>query len=80
MSKKSNKFDFEAALAELEKIVSVMEDGKQSLEDSLQHFERGINLIRQCQNVLKESEQKVQILLEDKTLAPYEDAKFTEGS
>jgi len=69
MSKKSNKFNFEAALAELEQIVNTMESGKLSLEDSLQHFEKGVNLIRQCQNTLKDSEQKVQLLVGEKTQA-----------
>lgn len=71
MSKKVDKIDFEAALVALEKIVQTMEAGTLSLEDSLQQFEKGVKLIRQCQTVLKESEQKVQILLNEKNLEPY---------
>lgn len=63
MAKKPN-LDFEHALKELEALVTRMEQGDISLEDSLQHFERGIELTRACQNALKEAEQKVQILLE----------------
>jgi exodeoxyribonuclease VII small subunit len=40
-----------------------MEQGNLSLEESLQHFERGIQLTRTCQQALKEAEQKVEILL-----------------
>jgi exodeoxyribonuclease VII small subunit len=40
-----------------------MEQGNLGLEESLQHFERGIQLTRVCQQALKEAEQKVDILL-----------------
>ena len=46
MSKKSSSsVNFEAALAELEKIVAKMESGEQSLEESLKSFQRGIELL-----------------------------------
>ena len=61
--KKQAKFDFEAALEELEELVSSMEDGELSLEESLQAFENGIKLTRECQAALKNAEQKVQVLL-----------------
>ena len=51
--KKQASFDFEKALEELEELVSSMEDGKLSLEDSLQAFEKGIKLTRECQAALK---------------------------
>jgi exodeoxyribonuclease VII small subunit len=54
---------FEKALQELEKLVEKMEHGELSLEDSLQHFEQGIQLSRACQQALKEAEQKVEILM-----------------
>lgn len=64
--------DFETSLAELENLVAQMEVGDISLDESLQHFERGILLTRQCQQALKNAEQKVQILLKDtKELAPF---------
>ena len=37
--------------------------GELSLEESLQHFERGIQLTRSCQQALKDAEQKVEMLL-----------------
>lgn len=55
--------NFEATLAELETMVEKMAKGQLSLEDSLKNFEQGILLTRQCQAVLKEAEQKVQILI-----------------
>jgi len=63
VAKKSREFDFENALAELEQLVALMEEGDLSLEDSLKHFERGIALTRACQKALAEAEQKVQILM-----------------
>jgi len=54
--------NFEKAMAELETLVAKMEQGEQSLEASLKDFERGVELTRQCQQALKQAEQKVQIL------------------
>ena len=56
--------DFERTLSELETLVERMEKGELTLEASLGDFERGIQLIRQCQKSLAEAEQKVQILME----------------
>lgn len=65
MAKRSQKTpDFETALAELEALVEKMEQGDLSLDESLQQFERGVQLTRSCQQALKEAEQKVRILLE----------------
>ncbi len=61
---KKTPLDFEQALKELETLVERMEHGEISLEDSLKHFERGIELTRACQKALREAEQKVQILME----------------
>lgn len=63
--KKSTAFDFEQSLENLEELVTAMEDGDLSLEDSLQAFEKGIKLTRECQTALKNAEQKVRILIND---------------
>jgi exodeoxyribonuclease VII small subunit len=55
--------DFERSLAELEGIVEKLEQGDLSLDDSLKHFERGVQLTRICQAALKQAEQKVEILM-----------------
>ena len=59
--------DFELALKELESIVERMEKGDQTLEDSLQDFERGMELSRQCQNNLKQAELRVEKMLGNQT-------------
>ncbi len=63
--KKQANFDFEKALDNLEEVVTAMEDGELSLEESLQAFEKGIKLTRECQTALNNAEQKVQILLNE---------------
>jgi len=53
---------FENAIAELETIVREMEDGKLPLDGALERYQRGVDLVRQCQSALNAAEQKVQIL------------------
>jgi exodeoxyribonuclease VII small subunit len=57
---------FEDALNKLEKIVSQLEEGEISLEESLKLFEEGIRLSRLCNQKLDEAEKKVEILLKGK--------------
>ena len=57
--------NFEASMEELESLVAAMESGELTLEESLEHFERGIRQVRNCQKALDEAEQKVQILLKE---------------
>ena len=64
-AKQQSEFNFEEALEELERLVSSMEDGELSLEDSMKAFEKGIKLTRECQTALQKAEQKVQILLDE---------------
>ncbi len=54
--------EFEKSLDELEKLVAQMEQGDQSLDDSLQSFERGIALYRNCQGALEQAELRVKLL------------------
>lgn len=56
---------FEAASAELEKIVAAMEAGQMSLEASLAAYQRGVELLQYCQNKLQSAQQQVQILEAD---------------
>jgi exodeoxyribonuclease VII small subunit len=73
--KKSNGPGFEKSLQELEDLVEKMEQGDLSLEDSLAHFEKGVQLSRACQKALKEAEQKVEILMrknDQEDLVPFD--------
>jgi exodeoxyribonuclease VII small subunit len=64
MSTPTPSLNFEAALEELEKLVEQMETGELSLEASLQAFERGVVLTRECQKALKDAELRVAALTE----------------
>lgn len=54
---------FEASLKELEQIVEQLEAGNLSLERSLELFEKGVRLSRECQGRLDEAERKVEMLI-----------------
>lgn len=62
---------FEAALAELERIVADMEAGQLTLEQSLVAHKRGLALARYCQTTLTQARQQVRVLEGDalKTLS-----------
>ena len=62
MTKKSKEPSFEATLAELEALVGRMEAGDLPLDQALSHFERGVQLTRECQQQLQQAQQRVQIL------------------
>lgn len=57
-------FEFESALTQLEQLVQRMEGGELSLQESLQAFEQGVTLTKQCQQALATAEQRVHILME----------------
>ncbi len=51
---------FEEALGELEKIVTGLETGQAPLETSIQSYERGIALKKQCEKKLAEAQEKIE--------------------
>jgi exodeoxyribonuclease VII small subunit len=57
---------FESALEELESVVEQLESGDLSLEDSLAAFEKGVGLVKYCNQKLSEVEKKVELLIKDK--------------
>lgn len=56
---------FESSLEALEQIVHELEQGDLPLEKSLELFERGIRLSRECQERLGQAERRIEILLRD---------------
>ena len=60
----SKKKSFEESLKELESIVSKLESGEMSLEDSLEKFEVGTKLYKECKDQLSIAEKKISILTE----------------
>lgn len=65
MAKTKNSQSFEEAMAELESIVSQMEGGQLPLEASLATYARGSELLKYCQQLLSEAQQKVQVLTDN---------------
>jgi exodeoxyribonuclease VII small subunit len=56
---------FESSLEALEEIVHQLERGDLPLEKSLELFEKGIGLSRQCQERLNQAERRIEVLLRD---------------
>lgn len=50
---------FETELKKLQEIVAKLENGTESLEDSLKLFEEGTKIARFCHEVLDSAEQKI---------------------
>jgi len=57
---KIESLNFEQALAELEKIVTSLEQGNVALEKSIETYERGEALKKHCQSLLKAAEDRVE--------------------
>ena len=66
---------FEASLEALERIVRQLESGDLPLDKSLELFEQGIRLSRECQERLTQAERRIEILLRDNqgrpTVSPF---------
>lgn len=74
MARSKNRF--EKTLAELETIVDELESGDLTLDESLAKYEQGVKALKQCYEVLRDAEKKVEVLLQgddttDQT-APFE--------
>ena len=74
-----SKLSYEAALGELEQIVQRMEEGNLPLEESLEAYRRGSELLKYCQQQLNLAERKIQIL-ENGVLRDFEPATGEAGS
>jgi exodeoxyribonuclease VII small subunit len=62
MAKK--KLTFEEALTQLEQIAEQIEEGKIGLEESIDKYEQGMALVKQCRAILSKAEQRIQELQE----------------
>lgn len=62
---KDNKDDiaemsFEEAIKELTNIVGKIEQGQIPLQDSLEQYEKGMALIKQCRTILQKAEERIE--------------------
>ena len=61
---------FESSLEALEEIVGKLERGDLALEESLELFEQGIRLSRECQERLSQAERRIEVLMRDQQGRP----------
>ena len=66
------KQSFEEAMVRLEAVVAQLEKGECGLDQSLKLFEEGAKLAGQCEQLLDQAEQKVNLLLADGREVPFE--------
>ena len=57
--------NFETKIKKLEEIVTDLEKGDSSLEDSLKKFEEGMKVSKECNKLLQDAEKKITIILEN---------------
>ncbi len=62
---KEKKQTFEDALAELEKIVTDVEQGKIPLEESIDKYEQGMKLIKHCRSILEQAEARIETITKE---------------
>lgn len=55
---------FEEAMAELEEIVEKLEKGELPIDESIEYFQKGVELSRYCSKKLDEVEKKITLLIE----------------
>lgn len=55
---------FEEAVVELEKIVSELENGDLSLDESMKKFEEGMKASKYCSEILDKAEKKIVTILD----------------
>ena len=60
--KEGEKLSFEQALARLEQIVAAIEQGDVPLEQSIDKYAEGVELVKQCRRILDRAEKKIQLL------------------
>ena len=63
--KKVEDLSYKEASTELERIIRSLESGEMELEDSLESYTRGVELLKSLRARLADAEQKVSVLLAD---------------
>lgn len=57
--------EFEASLEALEALVARMESGELGLEQSLEEFQRGMDLVNRCQRALDDAQRRIEALSQE---------------
>ena len=56
--------DFEKSMEELEAIVAKLEKGELNLDGSVDEFEKGMKIAKECNKILEDAEKRITMLLE----------------
>jgi len=56
----TDNLSFEDAIKELTNIVGKIEQGQIPLQDSLEQYEKGMTLIKQCRTILQKAEERIE--------------------
>lgn len=62
---KEEKINFEEAMKKLEDIVSILEKGDLNLDESVNKFEEGMKISKECSKILEDAERRITILLQN---------------
>jgi len=65
MANKEKEESFETCLAALEQVVDKIESGEMNLEESLATFEKGVHLVKTCNEKLNAVERRIELLTKD---------------
>ena len=60
----SNEMPFKQSMQRLDEIVQLLEKNEIELETAIQYFEEGLKLVNQCDQQLKNFEEKVTVLMD----------------
>jgi exodeoxyribonuclease VII small subunit len=58
----AEKLTFEEALEGLERVVQQLEQGQLDLTESLEQYQTGVSLLKQCHDTLKQAERRIEVL------------------
>lgn len=72
MENENKSVTFEEALKQLENIVTTLEKDDIALEEMIEYYEKGMQLSKECSEMLKNAEEKMtKILNEQEQLEPF---------
>ena len=59
-----SKENFEESMKKLESIVNELENGNLNLDESVEKFEEGMKLSKQCNDMIEKAEKKITMLIQ----------------
>lgn len=61
-----NEMNYEETVKKLEEIIRLLEEGELPLDQSIELFTQGMDLVKTCNQYLEQAEEKIKILVGDK--------------